>query len=66
MEISFEVLNDNIFEGTEIGEFSIARDPLNFDGYTPFFGSVRIVINDSDGKMNHIDLNTLIVEDPSL
>ena len=66
MEASFEVLNDRILEGTEIGQLSIAQDPLNFDGHVPLFGSVRISIRDDEGKMKDIDHYTLIVEDPSL
>ena len=50
MELSFDLLNDRILEGTEIGELSIALNVSNFDGYTPYFKSVRIVIRDDDGK----------------
>ena len=60
MEISFDLLRDNIYEGTEIGELSLAPDPANFDGHTPLFKSVRIVIKD-EGEMNDIDYYTLIV-----
>ena len=57
-EISFEVLNDRILEGTEIGELQIAPDPLNFDGHTPLFKSVRIIIRDDEGKsMTSTQLN---------
>ena len=49
MEISFDLLNDRILEGTEIGELSIARDPNNFAGSTPLFNSVRIIIRDDEG-----------------
>ena len=55
MEISFDLLNDRILEGTEIGELSIARDPNNFDGHEPLFRSVRIAIKDDEGKMNDVD-----------
>ena len=55
MEVSFDLLNNRICEGTEIGQISIAPDPLNFDGHKPFFKSVRIVITDDEGKMNDID-----------
>ena len=50
MKISFEVLNDNILEHTEEGELEIAPDPINFDGHTPLFNSVRISIKDDEGK----------------
>ena len=66
MEISFDLLNDLILEGTEIGELSINQDPLNFDGHEPLLKSVRIAIRDDEGKMNDNDRYTLIVEDPSL
>ena len=60
MEIAFEVLNDNILEGTEIGEISIAPEPTNFDGHTPLFNSVRIGIKDDDGKsMTFTTINIL-------
>ena len=52
MEIAFEVLNDNILEGTEIGEITIAPDPTNFDGHAPLFKSVRIIIRDDEGKID--------------
>ena len=52
MEIYFDLLNDRIFEGTEIGELQIAPNPANFDGHTPLFKSVRIAIRDDEGKMN--------------
>ena len=66
MEVSFDLLNDEILEGTEIGELSIYPNPLNFDGHEPLFKSVRIAIRDDEGKMKNIDHYTLIVEDPSL
>ena len=66
MDVSFELLNDRIFEGTEIGELSIARDPFNFEGNAPLFMSVRIAIRDDEGKMKDNDHYTLILEDPSL
>ena len=50
MEISFEVLNDRIFEGTEVGELTIDPDPINFDGHAPLFKSMRIRIKDDDGN----------------
>ena len=50
MEISLEVLNDLVREGTEIGELQIAPDPFNFDGHTPLFKSVRIIIRDDEGN----------------
>ena len=66
MEVSFDLLNDEILEGTEVGELSIAQNRLNFDGHEPLFKSVRITIRDDEGKMKDIDHYTLIVEDPSL
>ena len=51
-EISFEVLNDNIFEYTEEGEVVIILDPKNFDGHTPLFKSVRIIIKDDECKFH--------------
>ena len=50
MEIGFDLLNDRIFEGTEIGELTIAPDPTNFDGHAPLFKSARIKIKDDDGN----------------
>ena len=50
MEIGFDLLNDRIFEGTEIGELTIAPDPTNFDGHAPLFKSVMIKIKDDDGN----------------
>ena len=61
MEILFEVLNDRILEGTEIGELQIAPEPNAFDGHTPLFKSVRIIIRDDEGEMNDIGLCTLVV-----
>ena len=61
MEISFDLLNDGIFEGTEVGKITIAPDPTNFDGHVPLFESVRIIIRDDEGKINDIDHNTLVV-----
>ena len=55
MEISFDLLNDRIPEGTEVGELTIAPDPTNFDGHAPLFKSVRITIRDDEGKINDID-----------
>ena len=49
-EISFDLRNDNILEHTEEGELEIAPDPINFDGHTPLFNSVRISIKDDEGK----------------
>ena len=53
MEIFFEVLNDNILEGTEVGEVQIVPDPANFDGSTPLFKSVTIRIRDDEGDIDH-------------
>ena len=58
MEISFEVLNDNILEGTEVGELTIVPDPTNFDGHAPLFKSVRITIRDDEGIIHDIDALT--------
>ena len=66
MEINFEVLNDRILERTEIGELLIFPDPTNFDGHTPLFKSVRIIIKDDDGEINDIEHYKLLLEDPSL
>ena len=49
MKLSFEVLNDRIFEDTEIGQLTISPDPINFDGSAPLFDSVRIIIRDDEG-----------------
>ena len=51
-EISFDVLNDNIFEHTEEGELSFFPQPTSFDGHTPLFKSVRIAIKDDEGKFH--------------
>ena len=50
MEVGFGLLNDRIFESTEMGELVIAPDQANFDGHAPLFKSVRIRIRDDDGK----------------
>ena len=54
MEIVFEVLNDDILEGTERGRVRIAPDPNLFAGHEPFFGSVDIVIIDDESMICNI------------
>ena len=55
MEIVFEVLNDDILEGTERGRVQIASDPNLFAGHEPYFGSVDIVITDDESIICNID-----------
>ena len=49
MEISFEVLNNNFLEGTEVGKVTILPDSTVFDGHEPLYGHARIVIKDDEG-----------------
>ena len=46
--ITFHLNYDNIIEGQEIGEMSIDQS-IAFDGFTPRYQTVRIIINDSNG-----------------
>ena len=54
MEIAFELLNDNLFEGTERGQISIRSDPNSFAGHEPLFGSVDIIIIDDESMICNI------------
>ena len=58
-EISFDVLNDNIFEHTEEGELAFFPQPTSFDGHTPLFKSVRISIKDDEGKLHTLTTTQL-------
>ena len=49
MIIVFSVINDNIVEGREVGSISIAAS-TSYDVASPRFRTIRIVINDDDGK----------------
>ena len=48
--IFFNVLRDNIVEGQEIGQLQIAPS-TSFDGFTPLFQNVRIIITDSNSEL---------------
>ena len=48
--MTFNVINDNIVEGQEIGQLQIARS-TSFDGFTPLFQNVRIIINDANSEL---------------
>ena len=47
--VTFTVIHDNVVEGQEIGQLQIAPSTL-FDGFTPLFQNVRIIINDSNSE----------------
>ena len=49
--VTFSVIRDNVIEGQEIGQLQIAPSTY-FDGFTPLFQNVRIIINDSNSKFN--------------
>ena len=48
--VTFNVINDNVVEGQEIGQLQIVRS-TSFDGFTPLFQNVRIIINDTNSEL---------------
>ena len=63
-QISFDVQDDLILEHTEEGELVISLNPGNFDGHTPMFKSVRIIIKDNEGKFHTLTIQyTFVVVD---
>ena len=49
--VTFSVIRDNVVEGQEIGQLQIAPS-TSFDGFTPLFQNLRIIINDSNSESN--------------
>ena len=47
--VSFELLDDNFLEGTEVGTIVISPRPVGVTGLLPF-PSTQIVINDNDSE----------------
>ena len=47
--VTFSVIRDNVVEGQEIGQLQIQRSTA-FDGFTPLFQNVRIIMNDSNSE----------------
>ena len=47
--VTFSVIRDNVVEGQEIGRLQIAPS-TSFDGCTPLFQNVRIIINDANSE----------------
>ena len=48
----FNIIRDNVVEGQEIGQLEIAQSS-SFDGFTPLFQNVRIIINDANSELNY-------------
>ena len=62
MNVTFEVLNDNISEDTEIGLFRITQEsPPPFDRHKPLFRDVRIVIRNDEGNSRVLLSNSNIL-----
>ena len=50
--VTFSVIRDNVVEDQEIGQLQIAPS-TSFDGFTPLFQNVRIIINDANSESSY-------------